>query len=354
MQLVEIVEKVQKSLDDQTKKFGPQEISWFKQRFESIMLSQFFDEKLAELKMSFVVDANVVVSSILRYAKGEGSILVKLAGNPLFELLAPEEIEEEVVEALEEKSAENGLRKSRLLRVWEKVRRSIKISEVRSRSAIEMARRLIGKRDPKDLPYVAMFIETQASGVLTYDADHEESPEIRRFSMGDLNEAVASFHRGIFMFVALADVGVPAISTFGEVSLLFIKTLLSWLAMFMQLAAAVVASAASGLLSLFSRIPSGVQQTILWALLFGAIGIGVWMLFDKDSRAKAKDKIGAVWNRIKSEIKRIIAWIADAAAAIVARLKVLSRYTLLGATVVAMLAKDIGVVLKAARNFQYT
>lgn len=350
MQVEQIVQRIQRSLDEQTKTFKPEEIGWFKHRFESIMLSQFFDEKLEDLKMSFVVDANVIVSSILRHVKGEGSILMKLAGNPLFELLAPAELEREVAEAIEEKAAKEGIRKAKLLKAWQKIKRSIKVSEVRSRRALEMARRLMGRRDPKDVPYVAMFVEMEASGVLTYDDDYEESPDIKRFNIDQLNEAVASFHRGLFMFVMFADVGTPMLGAFGELCLQFIKTLLNWLVMLMQIAATAISKGIHGLFSLFSRIPSGIQQMVLWGLLFGAIGVGAWLYFDKDARGKAKEKIGAVWSRIKSEIKKIISWISGALGVFMKHVKVIAHYTALGATVVLMLSKDMETILEAVRR----
>lgn len=50
----------------------------------------------------------------------------------------------------------------------------------------ETARRLIGGRDPTDIPFVALALRISALGVWSLDRDFDAIPGVRRLSTGDI------------------------------------------------------------------------------------------------------------------------------------------------------------------------
>ncbi len=83
MEIDATIKSVEQSLDDLTRLFPPEVIGWLKQHFKSVV-QNLLGLNYTTVKVDFVIDSNVIISTLLRYAQGKRSALFHLANNPIF------------------------------------------------------------------------------------------------------------------------------------------------------------------------------------------------------------------------------------------------------------------------------
>jgi predicted nucleic acid-binding protein len=170
MQVNTTIRSVDKTLEDLTKSLPPDMINWLKQRFESVF-QNLTGLDFAGIRVDFVVDTNSIINSLLRYAQGKDSILFRMINNPIFRFHAPAFIENEVSKFI--LTAKKKIDKDKIFEGWRKIKRVLKVGTEISTNALILSNIIIGKRDPKDVPFVAMFLDLGAKNIITYDKDFE-------------------------------------------------------------------------------------------------------------------------------------------------------------------------------------
>jgi len=66
-------------------------------------------------------------------------------------------------------------------KAWNQIKQNIIFQKEIDLESWNRAQKAIGKRDSDDVPFVGVYFDLKASGVITDDKDYEH-PEIRRFN----------------------------------------------------------------------------------------------------------------------------------------------------------------------------
>ena len=292
--------KIHDFLDESTKGFSPDLIEYLKQKFQTSMMNWITKEGV-DMQVKLVVDSNAVISSLKYYAKtGKSSLLLKLKSNSLFPLYSPLDLETEVLEYIEIKE-KNQRHKPKMKKAWNLIKQNIIFQKEIHMESWNKAKEVIGKRDSDDVPFVGVYFDLNASGVVT-DDKHYEHPEIRRFSIESLGEIVGTFHRGIFSFFILNDISPLLFNFIKQISLSILKFLSEVVVLFLGLFKALATGAISKIFELLSKAPSWISLSIL-----GAFGVGIIaVLLHEDTRNKVKSFAQNTKEKIKPILDRII------------------------------------------------
>lgn len=292
--------KIHDFLDEATKGFSPDLIEYLKLRFQNSMMN-WITKDGADLQVKLVVDSNTVIRSLRYYAKtGKPSLLFKLKSNPLFPLYSPIDLETEVLEYIEIKE-KNQKYKPKMKKAWNLIKQNITFQKEIHMESWNKAKEIIGKRDSDDIPFVGVYFDLNASGVITEDKDYEH-PEIRQFNIESLGEIVGTFHRGIFSFFILNDISPLLFDFIKQISLSILKFLSEILVLFLGVFKALATGAISKIFELLSKAPSW----LLW-LFLGAFGVGIIaVLFHDSARNKVKSFAQSTKEKIKPIVDRII------------------------------------------------
>lgn len=288
--------KVYDFLDEASKGLSPDLIEYLRRRFQTSMINWITEDE-AGLQVKLVIDSNIVIRSLKYYAKtGKSSLLFKLKSNPLFPLYSPINLETEVLEYIEVKE-KNQKYKPKMRKAWNLIKQNIIFQKEIDMESWNKAQETIGKRDSDDVPFVGVYFDLKASGIITDDKDYEH-PEIRRFNIESLGEVIGTFHRGIFSFFILNDFSPLLFNFIKQISLSILKFLSEVLVLFLGFFKALATGAISKISELLSRAPSW----FFW-LLFGAFGIGIVVILLHDG---ARNKVKSFAQNAKEKIKPIL------------------------------------------------
>lgn len=300
----DISDKVEWYLDEFTKSLGSDILAWIKEQIEKTA-HVWLGEKLAHLKVNMVMDTNMVNSTLKRYAEGNSSILFKLEQNPFFAFYAPMEIESEVQKFIHGKKA-NGLDRQKLMEGWQKLKQVITIKEVDDSIARAEAMRIMGGRDPKDVPFVSLYIEMGAQAVLTHDKDYD-IPSVRTFSMKSLNDVVGKFHRGTFSFFIMNDALPVVLEFLAKAVVAIARGLYQILSLMWNILSAALAGLAGKLFSLISKVPPGAQKI----LGVGLAALAIILIVSKGARDKLLGWTRPILDMVKDGAKKLAEWIVE-------------------------------------------
>ncbi len=292
--------KIHDFLDGSTKEFPPDLIEYLKQRFQTSMMNWITKED-ADLQIKLVVDSNTVIRSLKYYAKtGKSSLLFKLKSNPLFPLYSPINLETEVIDYIKNKET-NQKYKLKMKKAWNLIKPNINFQKEIRMGSWNKAKEVIGKRDSDDIPFVGIYFDLNASGVITDDKDYEH-PEIRRFNIESLGEIVGIFHRGIFSFFILNDFTPLLFDFIKQISLHIIKFLSEVVILFLRFVKVLATGAISKIFEMLSKAPSWLQWVILGTIIVSVIIIS----FHDPIRNKVKSLAQNIKEKIKPILERII------------------------------------------------
>ena len=296
-------EKIRYFLDGCTKGFSPDLIEYMRSEFQNSALDGLVDEGM-DLQVKMVVDSNAVIRSLTYYAKtGKSPLLLKLKSNPLFPLYSPIDLEDEVSEYIEIKE-KNLEYKPKMRHAWNLIKKNIIIQKNIQTESWNKAKKIIGKRDSDDVPFVAVYIDLNASGIVTDDKDYEH-PEIRRFTVESLGELVGNFHRGIFSFFIMHDLSPPLFDFVKQVSLSIIKFLSEAVLLVLGFVKVLATGTISKILEWLSKTPSWITYLLLGVLF----SVGIFALFHDDIRKKAQNLIQRLKEKIRPILDKIIRFI---------------------------------------------
>jgi predicted nucleic acid-binding protein len=304
MQVTELSAKVRRHLDEQTKTLPPDILGWMKQTMET-HVHIFTGEALGVLKAGLVLDTNFALQVIRYYASGKSHMLFKMKKNPLFPIYAPKEMVQEVSEKLR-LLAEQGYDKTKLNAGWRRLKGMITIRDVKDEKARSAASEIIGKRDPDDVSYVQLYIETGAAAILTNDNDFQ-NPLVRTFDLEGLQRVVAVFHRGVYSFFLLHDTIPLMMALVGKMLWAVVSAVFSILEGLLDLAVNVV----SGTVSMIANVLSGFPDKV-WVIL-GIIALvgGIIAVAHDGAREWIVEKTKELWRKVKPALVRVLEWITQ-------------------------------------------
>jgi len=291
---------IEHALNEATKGLSVELLNWMKQKFESNM-QYLINENLGDITVGIVTDSSSVIRALNYYAKGKTSRLFKLAKNPIFPLYAPPKLEEEVLDYINNK-AKKKYSKKKLQEGWEKLRTVITIKEIQNDESTELAKKIM-TRDPNDVSFVSMVIDTGAMAVLSEDNDFV--PSIQRFTTEKFGDIIGIYHKGLFSFFIMTDFVPLIIELAGKLVLGVISILFEFLGIVVNLSKSIISGSFNALSHVISRIPS-------WVLvLIGVAALLVIILHD-GTRKKVSTGLKSLWNTVKPIIEKIISWLLNA------------------------------------------
>lgn len=291
--------KIRDFIDDLTKALHPDLIEYLRSNFQASMAGRIAGG--ADLQVKLVIDSNAVIRSLKHYAKtGTQPLLLKLGSNPLFPLYSPTDLETEVSEYIEAKEKKQK-NKPKMRKAWNLIKRNISIQKEIHAAAWNKAREVIGKRDPDDIPFVGMYFDLNASGIVTDDRDYDHL-EIRRFSIEDLGETVGTFHRGIFSFFILNDFSPALFDFIRQVCLSITKFLSEILVLVLEFLKSLATGMISKVAEWLSRAPPWLIKIAILVVIVG----GMVILLHDDTRKKAEDLVQRSKEKIKPILDKIL------------------------------------------------
>lgn len=316
-------------------------LEWIRQVCEKHISSLAGMDGIESIKVSLVVDSNIVIRSLNHYAKGNIPILTHLTDNPIFDLYAPVELEEEILQYINEREAKKEI----LLVGWNMLKKTLKLKAVKNRKARKMAMDIIGKKDPDDVPFVELYFALDAHGIIT-DDKHYNDPTIKKFDIPKLGQVVGTYHMGMTSFFIAYDLLPPLIDFVSKIIGSMMRELARYLEMIVKLVAAALAGAVSKIVTMVANAPQWLQVLLLSALAVGAIV----MIFSDKTRGKVTSAAKSLWNKIKPIVLQIVDWLKKAIRYLLEKIKKLGPYTITSASILAEIGKHIEEFKKEIRN----
>lgn len=151
-------------------KDSPDLIEYLRRRFQTTMIDWITEDE-SGLQIKLVIDSNTVIRTLKHFAKtGKSSLLFKLKSNPLFPIYASINLETEVLEFIDIKE-KNQKYKPKMKKSWNLIKQNIIFQHEIDMESWNKAQETIGKRDSDDVPFVGVYFDLKASGVITEDKD---------------------------------------------------------------------------------------------------------------------------------------------------------------------------------------
>jgi phage-related protein len=171
------------------------------------------------------------------------------------------------------------------------------------------------QRDPKDVPFVAMYVDLGASAIVTDDRDFEH-PSLIKIQIEGLGNLVAKYNRGLFSFVIASELTPAALQILSQLVLSLIKTLFQGLKFIYEVVSAIINNATDELGRIISTIPSVIKDSLI------GLGIVLVIIVLLDEKIR-NNTLGSLNQIAKSVLKvygdlidRLVEWIKDGIKAI--------------------------------------
>jgi predicted nucleic acid-binding protein len=336
MAIEEILNKSTKGLDSEL-------LAWIKQKFESNM-HHLIGENLGNITMEIVVDSSSVNNQLNHFAEGKSALLFHLIKNPIFPLCAPPLLEKEVLDYIENK-AKKKYDKKKLRDGWAILKSGITIKEIQNNEAIATATKIM-KRDPNDIPFVSLIIDTGASAILSQDNDFTDS--VRRFTVKTLGEMVGVYHRGLFSFFIMSDLIPPVLEVAKDLIVGVVKILLEFVVLIATFDKAIIKGSVNVLSDIASKLPNWVSGVLITVSLIMMILIAI----DEKTRKKVISGLKSLWSKTKPTIDKITSWLVKCIDLLLNYLKKVSPYIGMSASVISDLQKQIELLKKEIKNMK--
>jgi len=203
----------------------PRELAiYLKDQFEKFLPQILGHSTKAEMRV--VLDASSAVAEVRAFVKKGDSVLVRLANEPFLKLYAPPEIVPEVENRLREIASKEKLNFQRLLDVWKtRLLPLVVVQRPESMGAWFKGMIIMGERDIKDVPYVALSFDFETHGVITQDRDMLDQPQIRTWRMGKVRQVVTVMKKGSLMFVASSELLFPLLIAIFQATISLLKAI---------------------------------------------------------------------------------------------------------------------------------
>ena len=272
------------------------------------MLSSFYkfliesmNFNIKKLKMLLVLDTNQVLEAIYYTAKNaRKSFLEILIDHPFLNIIAPPKLFDEVKEHLNKfVNLKKNITLSKLQSIWNRIKNKIPKIEP---STYEY--KLIDSvRDKEDESFISLFMDTNATGILTKDKDIIEHPFTITSTAGKVINFTITFNKGLisFTFKNAIDISLDVI----------LKIIVKFLFKFIHEGQKIVNDFVN-LLSNFAQ--NNIKKIQLSHMAFMAVSLSpliVLYLMDKDFSKSVNDVLFNISQNLKSFIDQILNILKD-------------------------------------------
>ena len=136
--------------------------------------------------MKLVIDTNIIISALIR--KG---ITRKMLLFPGLKLITPKITFKEIENHIDLIAAKSKLSKDNVLRILDILKKKIKtIPESRWWNHYNQAENIIGKKDPKDVPFIAVALALTVDGIWSNDRDFESQSKFKIWKTAELAQTI--------------------------------------------------------------------------------------------------------------------------------------------------------------------
>jgi predicted nucleic acid-binding protein len=265
-------------------------------------IKKYFEEKLFylyenKLELTLIINAEIVISDAIAYVKNNKSYLLNLSKSPFLKLFAPvwlkQELEKKIPEISKKEKIDENKFRSAILTILEK----INLVESMNDRAYKIAFNMIGERDEKDVPYLALYLSIKSHGILTKDKDVSEIQGIKIWSRpGVVGKVVSVFEKGAFSFFIIGK-GLPLVfRALYEIFILIIRSI--W---------EIVKLIETAIYTLLKKGIEAISKFPEWIKIL--IGIGILLLILSD---KGREFITNTLQSFAKTIINVLEWFYDA------------------------------------------
>ncbi len=176
----------------------------------------YFEKNLPQLcgkglELTLIIDTNAVVTDALAYTKHRKSFLLDLLKSPFIKVVSPNYLKEELERKIPEVSKKQKIDENDFRAAVSILLENIVLVDRIEDRAYALASTMIGKRDEKDIQYVALYFSMKTHGILTKDKDITSLPEVKTWERpGIAGKVVSVFERGAVSFF-LVGAGLPVV-----------------------------------------------------------------------------------------------------------------------------------------------
>ena len=148
------------------------------------------------LRVTLVMDSCIVVADAFRVAEGKPSTTERLMASHFLRLVAPPDIAREAREQVVRDLPKNASLDVARAHV-ERLLSRIEVASKASMEALRVARRKLASRDPGDVPFLAVLIDSEGEGIVSRDKKAFESLEgVHRWELREMAELVTVYESG--------------------------------------------------------------------------------------------------------------------------------------------------------------
>ena len=218
------VNRIEDSIGSIVASIPPQLSAYLKSEFEKFLPKLMGKKVKAEAHL--VIDASQAIAELIGYVKKGKSTVIELAKEPFLKLYAPEKIDSEIEEHIDEVAKKKGIDAGKLRDVWKNVLRPLgHIGESSEIIAQFRGFATMVARDPEDAPYVALSFTTEMHGIVTKDKDISDQPEVRTWRVSNVARTITLLKQGSFSFFISARLLVPLLQAVFEMVITFLAAL---------------------------------------------------------------------------------------------------------------------------------
>ena len=258
-------------------------------------------------RLFIVMDTNQVLSYLIARARNRGHPLDQLLSDEYAYISAPQYIEVEVSNHMNDIAKEKKLDINRLRDIWyTEVRPKIDIHSNISRWAWREASTRIGRIDPDDAPFIALYLDIGADVILSRDGHIRDVMGSFAWTPGRAKWASVRVREGVVALFVIHPVGTSAARALGIIAWTVLDSLM-WL----------LESIIDGIRHGIERIIdwfSGLPEWLRFVIVGGALALYVW--HQDRIHEKINDLIAKLieWAKLLMGIlERIVTWVDDKA-----------------------------------------
>jgi phage-related protein len=190
----------------------------------------------------------------------------------------------------------------------------------------------LGSRDPKDVPFVALYIDLGARNIISYDKDFNH-PLLQPLRIDKAGQIVAGVYRGLPSFFILNDITPAALEFLGQLILCVIRTLLNAVKLLIDFFSAISQKAIDDAINLLSNffpeiknwIESGAMNIALFII---ALIVRGTVMVDRKARNNLQKLTSLVVKSLQPSIDKFVGWIDRSMGPLIDSEKILLPHTL--------------------------
>jgi len=265
--------KIDKSIEKAMRGFPSQLVEYLKENFQKNIAC--FLGHPAKLEVDIVVDSSSIIADILSMVRKGKSKLHQLMNEPFMTFHAPTVLKAEIEERMYSISKEKKIDINALIDTWKKdFLPNINLREPKDLEARIKGLSTVGKRDKKDVPFVALYFELQSQGIVSRDKDIIEQPEVRSWKLGKLGNVVTLFKKGSLSFFIIGNVLPTIFLMLFQIGVAVLRVLVEIVEKFVMLLGGLV----KGSIEAISKLPD-------WAKVLLGIAALIFVFYDKTRNA---------------------------------------------------------------------